>query len=149
MGFGQPLSMKLKNVHLPHPHPNGGFSLAGGLLQLLNPFWWVCSSSDLGLGCEFFVFSSWVATFWASAVEVYRHNAQLNGFRIGTCKPLTDEPVLKHHQTPPNLTLFGYDAVYTSRSYYRGPRIFHLELRLCGYYSRAASNQRNMVCIIL
>ena len=26
MGVGQPLSMKLKNVHLPHPHPNGGFS---------------------------------------------------------------------------------------------------------------------------
>ena len=26
MGVGQPRSMKLKNVHLPHPHPNGGFS---------------------------------------------------------------------------------------------------------------------------
>ena len=25
MGVGQPLSMKLKNVHLPQPHPNGGF----------------------------------------------------------------------------------------------------------------------------
>ena len=25
MGVGQPLSMKLKNVHLPHPHPNGCF----------------------------------------------------------------------------------------------------------------------------
>ena len=25
MGVGQPLSMKLKNVHLPHPHPNGVF----------------------------------------------------------------------------------------------------------------------------
>ena len=24
MGVGQPLSIKLKNVHLPHPHPNGG-----------------------------------------------------------------------------------------------------------------------------
>ena len=23
-GVGQPLSIKLKNVHLPHPHPNGG-----------------------------------------------------------------------------------------------------------------------------
>ena len=35
MGVGQPLSMKLKNVHLPHPHPNGGFSgpsLGGGLV---------------------------------------------------------------------------------------------------------------------
>ena len=34
MGVGQPLSRKLKNVHLPHPHPNGGFSepsLGGGL----------------------------------------------------------------------------------------------------------------------
>ena len=38
MGVGQPLSMKLKNVHLPHPHPNGGFcdpSLGGGLVLLL------------------------------------------------------------------------------------------------------------------
>ena len=29
--------MKLKNVHLPHPHPKGGFSgpsLGGGLVQL-------------------------------------------------------------------------------------------------------------------
>ena len=26
MGVGQLLSMKLKNVHLPHPHPNGGLS---------------------------------------------------------------------------------------------------------------------------
>ena len=26
MGVGQPPSMKLKNVHLPHPHPNGGLS---------------------------------------------------------------------------------------------------------------------------
>ena len=25
MGVGQPLSMKLKNVHLPHPQPNGSF----------------------------------------------------------------------------------------------------------------------------
>ena len=35
MGVGQPLSMKLKNVHLPHPHPKGGFwdpSLGGGLV---------------------------------------------------------------------------------------------------------------------
>ena len=24
--------MKMKNVHLPHPHPNGGFSLGGGLV---------------------------------------------------------------------------------------------------------------------
>ena len=32
MGVGQPLSTKLKNVHLPHPHPNGGFSLGGGLV---------------------------------------------------------------------------------------------------------------------
>ena len=35
MGVGQPLSMKLKNVHLPHPHPNGGFpdsSLGRGLV---------------------------------------------------------------------------------------------------------------------
>ena len=38
MGVGQPLSMKLKNVHLPHPHPNGVFrdtSLGGGLVQAL------------------------------------------------------------------------------------------------------------------
>ena len=37
MGVGQPLSMKLINVHLPHPHPNGGFcdsSLGGGLVLL-------------------------------------------------------------------------------------------------------------------
>ena len=37
MGVGQPLSMKLKNVHLPHPHPNGSFcdsSLGGGLVVL-------------------------------------------------------------------------------------------------------------------
>ena len=36
MGVGQPLSMKLKNVHLPHPHPNGGFwdSSLGGRLVL-------------------------------------------------------------------------------------------------------------------
>ena len=37
MGVGQPLSMKLKNVHLPHPHPNGGFrdpSLGVGLVVL-------------------------------------------------------------------------------------------------------------------
>ena len=35
MGVGQPLSMKLKNVHLPHPHPKGGFSvpsLGGGVV---------------------------------------------------------------------------------------------------------------------
>ena len=32
MGVRQPLSMKLKNVHLPHPHPNGGFSLGGRLV---------------------------------------------------------------------------------------------------------------------
>ena len=34
MGVGQPLSMKLKNVHLPHPQPNGSFlelSLGGRL----------------------------------------------------------------------------------------------------------------------
>ena len=38
MGVGQPLSMKLKNVHLLHPHPNGGFCdppLGGGLVLLL------------------------------------------------------------------------------------------------------------------
>ena len=38
MGVGQPLSMKLDNVHLPQPHPNGGFcdpSLGGGLVLLL------------------------------------------------------------------------------------------------------------------
>ena len=35
MGVGQPLSMKLKNVHLPHPHPNGS-----------------CSDSLLGSGME-------------------------------------------------------------------------------------------------
>ena len=37
MGVGQPLSMKLKNVHLPHLHPNGSFwdtSLGGGLVLL-------------------------------------------------------------------------------------------------------------------
>ena len=36
MGDGQPLSMKLKNVHLPQPHPNGGFwdSSLGGWLVL-------------------------------------------------------------------------------------------------------------------
>ena len=34
MGVGQPLSMKLKKVHLPHPHPNGGFSLGGGVVLL-------------------------------------------------------------------------------------------------------------------
>ena len=37
MGVGQPLSMKLKNVHLPHPHPNGSFcdpSRGGGLVVL-------------------------------------------------------------------------------------------------------------------
>ena len=35
MGVGQLLSMKLKNVHLPHPHPKGGFcdlSLGGWLV---------------------------------------------------------------------------------------------------------------------
>ena len=35
MGVGQPLSMKLKNVHLPQPHPNNVFrdpSLGGGLV---------------------------------------------------------------------------------------------------------------------
>ena len=35
MGVGQPLSMKLKNVHFPHPHPNGDFcdpALEGGLV---------------------------------------------------------------------------------------------------------------------
>lgn len=32
MGVGQPLCMKLKNVHLPHPHPNGGFSVGEGLI---------------------------------------------------------------------------------------------------------------------
>ena len=26
MGVGQPFSIKLRNVHLPHPHPNGGLS---------------------------------------------------------------------------------------------------------------------------
>ena len=38
MGVGQPLSIKLKNVHLPHPHPNGGFgdtSLGEVLVQPL------------------------------------------------------------------------------------------------------------------
>ena len=60
MGFGQPLSMKLKNVHLPHPHPNGDFSLAGGLVQLLYSFGWVSSSSDLGIRQELFTFSSTV-----------------------------------------------------------------------------------------
>ena len=25
MGVGHPLSMKEKKVHLPHPHPKGGF----------------------------------------------------------------------------------------------------------------------------
>ena len=34
MGVGQPLSKKLKNVHLPHPHPNGGFSFGGGVVLL-------------------------------------------------------------------------------------------------------------------
>ena len=37
-GVGQPLSMKLKNVHLPHPHPNGGFAdplLGKGMALLL------------------------------------------------------------------------------------------------------------------
>ena len=32
------MTMKLKNVHLPHPHPNGGFSdplLEGGMVLLL------------------------------------------------------------------------------------------------------------------
>ena len=38
MGVGQPLSRKLKNVHLPQPHPNGGFldpSLGGGVVLSL------------------------------------------------------------------------------------------------------------------
>ena len=38
IGVGQPLSMKLKNVHLPHPHPNGGLSdsfLGGGVVLSL------------------------------------------------------------------------------------------------------------------
>lgn len=43
MGFGQPLSMKLKNVQLPHPHPNGDFSLTGLLALLL------CLFVDLGM----------------------------------------------------------------------------------------------------
>ena len=37
MGVGQPLSMKPRNVHLPHPHPKGGFSdpsLGVGLVVL-------------------------------------------------------------------------------------------------------------------
>ena len=34
MGVGQPLCMKLKNVHLPPPHPNGGFSVGEGLILL-------------------------------------------------------------------------------------------------------------------
>ena len=37
MGVGQPLSMKLKNVHLPHPHPNGGFSDSSLGRQLVLP----------------------------------------------------------------------------------------------------------------
>ena len=37
MGVGQPLSMKPRNVHLPHPQPKGGFSdpsLGVGLVVL-------------------------------------------------------------------------------------------------------------------
>ena len=39
MGVGQPFSMKLKNVHLPHPQPNGCLSdtsLGRGLVVLLH-----------------------------------------------------------------------------------------------------------------
>ena len=35
MGVGQALSVKLKNVHLPNPHPNGGFWGGKGLVLLL------------------------------------------------------------------------------------------------------------------
>ena len=51
MGIGQPLSIKLKNVHLPQPHPNGGFSgpsLGGGLvLPLLAPLAVGLSEADV------------------------------------------------------------------------------------------------------
>jgi len=37
IGFGQPIVMKVKNMHLPHPHPKGGFSdlLVEGRMVLL------------------------------------------------------------------------------------------------------------------
>ena len=40
MGVGHPLSMKLKNVHLLHPHPNGSSSdsLLGRVLVLVLRF---------------------------------------------------------------------------------------------------------------
>ena len=60
MGVGQPLSMKLKNVHLPHPHPNGGFwdpsvgeglvLLPSGSLSISSSFPHTGSKSSLGEG---------------------------------------------------------------------------------------------------
>ena len=38
MGVGQPFSMKLKNVHLPHPHPNGCFLDISVEVSLVLPF---------------------------------------------------------------------------------------------------------------
>ena len=37
MGLGHPCSMKEKKVHLPHPHPKGGFwdTALGGQPQVL------------------------------------------------------------------------------------------------------------------
>ena len=38
MGVGQPLSMKLKNVHSPQPHPNGCFLDISVEVSLVLPF---------------------------------------------------------------------------------------------------------------
>ena len=48
MGVGQPHAMKLKNVHLPHPHPNGGFldSSLGGASSRVS----LCTDSKSLLG---------------------------------------------------------------------------------------------------
>ena len=34
IGVGQPLSRKLKSVHLPHPHPKGGLCLVVQVVRL-------------------------------------------------------------------------------------------------------------------
>ena len=80
MGVGQPLCMKLKNVHLPHPHPNGGFSIGEGLILHLSFAAMVeglpASAGAVSFGSWTFLVS-WLRTSAENKTHVLSHTSAL------------------------------------------------------------------------
>ena len=91
MGVGQPLSMKLKNVHLPHPQPNGDFlhrTFGGGLVLPLGLTALRVGLSESRWGCLlwYILIELAIVWSWASAVQMWKHIQKAS--MTSTGKPL-------------------------------------------------------------